>query len=250
MPGRASGFCVFNDPAVAAAVAVKEFGARVLYVDFDCHHGDGVQEIFYESPDVMTISFHESGRYLFPGTGFVEEIGRGPGRGFSLNVPMEPFTPDESWLQSVQAVLPPAVERFAPDLIISAHGADTHQWDPLTHISLTTRSFVEQVAITHGLAHEFAGGRWLAVGSGGYDWRRVVPRSWAIVWAEMTGRRALERLPAEWIGRWSPDAERPFPETLYDPGTSGRAAGDVAVSRANEATVKALQAAIGDRLRI
>ena len=216
MRDRASGFCIYNDPALAAAIGVHEFDARVLYVDFDCHHGDGVQWLFYDDPRVLTVSFHESGRYLFPGTGAVTEIGEGAGRGYSVNVPFEPFTQDESWLRAVRTVLPPLVERFSPDLIISAHGADTHALDPLTHLSLTTRSFFEQAALIHRLAHEHADGRWLAVGSGGYDWRRVVPRSWSIVWAEMTERTLPDRLPDEWVIQWSQGADAPFPLRFQD----------------------------------
>lgn len=248
MPARASGFCVYNDPAVAAAVAVREFGARVLYVDFDCHHGDGVQEAFYDRADVMTISFHESGRYLFPGTGFVEELGEGPGLGYSLNVPVQPFTTDDSWLRSIHRILPEAVERFRPDLIISSHGADTHHWDPLTHVSLTTQAFAAQARLTHELAHAFAGGRWLAVGSGGYDWRRVVPRSWAIVWAEMAERALPDGLPGAWVAQWSPGADAPFPRTIHD-DSAPLIPDSQRIERANDATVDSLLAALTARSR-
>jgi acetoin utilization protein AcuC len=213
---RASGFCIYDDPAVAAAVAVREFDARVLYVDVDCHHGDGVQWIFYESPEVLTISFHESGRYLFPGTGDVTETGRGKGSGYAVNVPMAPYTQDRSWLDAVETIVPPLAARFAPDLVISAHGADTHIWDPLTHLCLTTSAFADQARLIHRLAHQYAAGRWLAVGSGGYDWRRVVPRSWTILWAEMTGRPLPHTLPEDWRSRWSPGADTPFPSTYLD----------------------------------
>jgi acetoin utilization protein AcuC len=212
---RASGFCVYNDPAVAAAVAMQEADARVLYVDFDCHHGDGVQWLFYDEPRVLTLSFHESGRFLFPGTGFVDEIGEGAGRRYSANIPVQPYTRDASWLESIRSVLPALAERFHPDLIISSHGADTHDWDPLTHLSLTTDAFFNQARLVHELAHKYAAGRWIAVGSGGYDWRRVVPRAWAIVWAEMTERELDERLPEEWRARWE-TAEIPLPESYRD----------------------------------
>src|SRR5205085_6685582 len=119
---RASGFCVYNDAAVAIGALLREHGTRVLYLDFDCHHGDGVQWLFYDEPRVMTVSFHETGHYLFPGTGGVEETGTGPGRGYSVNVPVAPFTQDESWMEAVEAVLPELVEGFAPDLIITSHG--------------------------------------------------------------------------------------------------------------------------------
>ncbi|GAC1469904.1 MAG: acetoin utilization protein AcuC [Chloroflexota bacterium] len=213
---RASGFCVYNDPALAAASAVREFGARVLYVDFDCHHGDGVQWIFYDDPTVMTVSFHESGRFLFPGTGETDEIGHAEGRGFSVNMPFAPYTQDEGWIEALRSVVPAAAERFRPDLLITAHGADTHIWDPLTHLCLTTDSFVEQARLAHETAHAYTRGRWLAVGSGGYDWRRVVPRSWAIVWAEMSDRTIAPDIPAQWLARHGRFDGSDLPQAFFD----------------------------------
>src|SRR5713226_4459141 len=135
--GRASGFCVYNDIAVAIAHALRATEAKVLYIDFDAHHGDGVQRAFYDDPRVMTISLHETGRYLFPGTGDVLEVGSGLGRGYSVNIPLEPFTEDDSYIEVIEALLYPLVTSFAPDVIISQHGCDTHAWDPLTHLKLT-----------------------------------------------------------------------------------------------------------------
>jgi acetoin utilization protein AcuC len=233
---RASGFCLYNDPALAASAAVHEFGARVLYVDFDCHHGDGVQWIFYDDPRVLTISFHESGKYLFPSTGDVGEIGEGAGRGYSVNVPMQPYTRDNSWRSTIDAVLPDVAQRFQPDIIISAHGADTHVFDPLTHLDLTTESFSFQARLTHQLAHALAGGRWLALASGGYDWRRVVPRSWAILWAEMSGRTLPEELPLSWRRQWT--AEVPIPPRYSDEGLLALPAGRLSeVERENQVTL-------------
>lgn len=213
---RASGFCIYNDPAVAAAVLAEEFDARVFYVDFDCHHGDGVQWIFFEDPRIFSLSFHETGRFLFPGTGYPEETGKGAGAGTSANVPFAPFTQDSSWLQAIETILPPLVERFAPDILITNHGCDTHDWDPITHLSLSTAAFERQAALVHEIAHGYSGGRWLAVGSGGYDWRRVVPRSWAILWSEMSERVLPERLPEEWVRRWDIEAQEPMPLTFLD----------------------------------
>ena len=169
------------------------------------------------------------------------ELGEGAGRGFSLNVPFEPFTQDDSWMRSVRSVLPEVARRYHPDVVISAHGADTHVWDPLTHLSLTTRSFREQVELTHELAHELAGGRWLAVGSGGYDWRRVVPRSWAIVWSEMSRRPLPAEIPVPWLKRWEGDAEEPMPAHFEDAETLARAVPRRdEIDRANELTVSRL----------
>jgi len=213
---RASGFCVYNDPAMAAALAARDQGARVAYLDFDCHHGDGVQWIFYRDPGVLTVSFHESGRFLFPGTGEVDEVGDGPGKGFSVNLPFAPFSRDRQWIEAVDALVPALVERYKPDILITNHGCDTHAWDPQTHMNLTTVSLAHQAVLSHRLAHEYCGGRWIAVGSGGYDWRRVVPRSWAILWATMTGRLLPGNLPERWLARWSDGAESPMPRTFLD----------------------------------
>ncbi|HEX8969405.1 MAG TPA: acetoin utilization protein AcuC, partial [Chloroflexota bacterium] len=137
--GHASGFCVYNDAAIAIAAALREREARILYLDFDAHHGDGVQAAFYDEPRVLTFSIHETGRHLFPGTGFSHELGEGLGRGYSLNLPVEPFTEDASWLESLQLLLMPVAEWFAPDAIVSQHGCDSHHWDPLTDLRLSTR---------------------------------------------------------------------------------------------------------------
>ncbi len=216
MRDRASGFCIYNDAAVAIAALLREYEARVLYVDFDGHHGDGVQWAFYDEARVMTVSFHETGRYLFPGTGDVLELGQGAGRGFSVNIPVDAFTEDDSWLESVQGLLPSLVDAFRPDLIVSQHGCDTHTWDPLTHLSLTTRSAAAQAKLIHDLAHEHCQGRWLALGGGGYDIYRVVPRAWALVWAELAGRALPEEIPGAWLDRWQPECPDALPLRFLD----------------------------------
>jgi acetoin utilization protein AcuC len=213
---RASGFCIYNDPAIAAAVAARQFGARVAYLDFDCHHGDGVQWLFYDDPSVLTVSFHESGEYLFPGTGGVEERGEGAGLGYAVNVPFLPYTQDGSWLAAMTRIVPPLLERFSPDLLLTVHGCDTHLWDPLTHLALTTDALRTQAAMAHDVAHRFAEGRWIAFGSGGYDWRRVVPRSWSTLWAEMSDRTLPVDIPQPWIARWKDTGQDALPETFVD----------------------------------
>ena len=201
---RASGFCVYNDISVAIAHVLRASEAKVLYIDFDAHHGDGVQRSFYDDPRVMTISFHETGRYLFPGTGDVLEMGDGIGRGYSVNIPLEPFTEDDSYIEAMDALLSPLITSFAPDVIISQHGCDTHAWDPLTHLHLTMRGITRQVKTAHQLAHTYCEGRWVAVGGGGYDLYRVVPRAWSTLWAEMSDQILPEQLPDSWIARWQP----------------------------------------------
>jgi acetoin utilization deacetylase AcuC-like enzyme len=201
---RASGFCVYNDISVAIANVLRASEAKILYIDFDAHHGDGVQRSFYDEPRVMTVSIHETGRYLFPGTGDVLEMGNGLGRGYSINVPLEPFTEDDSYIEAIDLLLSPLVLSFAPDVIVTQHGCDTHAWDPLTHLSLTMRGIREQIKLTHHLAHEYCQGRWLALGGGGYDLYRVVPRAWGMVWAEMSGQSLPKELPEAWVQRWRP----------------------------------------------
>src|SRR6266496_1023552 len=201
---RASGFCVYNDISVAIANALRASEAKILYIDFDAHHGDGVQRSFYDEPRVMTVSLHETGRYLFPGTGDILELGRGLGRGYSVNVPLEPFTEDESYLEVMNALLPPLVLSFAPDVIISLHGCDTHAWDPLAHLRLTMRGIAAQMKVTHQLAHTYCQGRWVALGGGGYDPYRIVPRAWSTLWAEMSEQSLPAQLPQQWVARWRP----------------------------------------------
>ena len=203
-PNRASGFCVYNDIAVAIAQVLRASEAKVLYIDFDAHHGDGVQRAFYDESRVMTISLHETGRYLFPGTGDVLELGNGLGRGYSVNVPLEPFTEDDSYIEAIDALLTPLVISFAPDVIVSQHGCDTHAWDPLTHLGLTMRGISAQIKAAHQLAHAYCQGRWVALGGGGYDLYRVVPRAWSMLWSEMSEQPLPERLPDAWIARWRP----------------------------------------------
>src|SRR6266487_874752 len=201
---RASGFCIYNDASVAIAHALRSSEAKILYLDFDAHHGDGVQRSFYDDPRVMTVSLHETGRYLFPGTGDVLELGNGSGRGYSVNVPLEPFTEDDSYIEAMNAVLLPVLTFFAPDVIITQHGCDTHAWDPLTHLSLTMRGIRAQIKLAHQLAHTYCEGRWVALGGGGYDLYRVVPRAWSLLWAEMSEQNIPDSLPQEWIERWRP----------------------------------------------
>ncbi len=201
---RASGFCVYNDISVAIAHILRATEAKVLYIDFDAHHGDGVQRSFYDEPLVMTISLHETGRYLFPGTGDVLELGRGMGRGYSVNVPLEPFTEDDSYIEVINLLLHPLVTTFAPDVIVSQHGCDTHAWDPLTHLVLTMRGIQAQMKLAHELAHTYCQGRWVALGGGGYDLFRIVARAWSILWAEMSEQTLPTDLPEAWIQRWRP----------------------------------------------
>jgi len=220
MPAYASGFCIYNDAAIAIEAALRDHGCRVLYVDFDAHHGDGVQAAFYHDPRVLTVSIHETGRHLFPGSGDFLELGIAAGHGYNLNLPVEPYTDDEVWLEALDVLIRPAAQRFQPDLIVSQHGCDSHALDPLSHLRLSTRAYLVQARMAHELAHTLAGGRWVALGGGGYDWLRVVPRSWAIVWAELSGRALPHRLPEVWQNRWAAVARQmdlwPLPDEFLD----------------------------------
>ena len=186
--GHASGFCVFNDPALAIHYFLRR-GLRVAYVDVDAHHGDGVQEAFYDDDRVLTISVHESGRYLFPGTGFVNELGQGQARGYSVNLPLFPYTGDEVYLDAFREVVPPLIRAFAPDVLVTQLGVDSYHSDPLTHLQMTTVGFVEVV-------REFAalGLPWLATGGGGYD-LTAVARAWTLAYGVMLGVEWPDTLP-------------------------------------------------------
>lgn len=199
MKARASGFCVYNDCAAAIAAAVAA-GHRVAYVDLDAHHGDGVQAAFYSDPRVLTISVHESGRYLFPGTGSVQEIGSGDGRGTSINIPLPPMAGDDAILRAVERIVVPAVRSFVPDILVAQTGCDTHHKDPLTHLTATLPLFPQLAEHLHALAHECCSGRWLIVGGGGYDPVDVTPRAWTAFFGTVLGRETADiELPQEWI---------------------------------------------------
>jgi acetoin utilization protein AcuC len=187
---RASGFCTYNDAAIACQW-LKNQGHRVAYVDVDVHHGDGVEEIFQGDPDVLTISLHESGHWLFPGTGFPQDAGVGPGRGFAVNLPFVPFTWDEPWLAGFEKTVPALLRRFKPTVLVTQDGCDTHHLDPLAHLAATTRIWPRIGSVFHELAHDLCEGRWLALGGGGYAIREVVPRAWTLLFAEMVERPDL-----------------------------------------------------------
>ena len=215
--GRASGFCIYNDCSVAIAYLRKYYDARVLYVDTDAHHGDGVQWAFYDDPNVLTISLHETGKYLFPGTGKLTERGQGEGYGYSINVPLDAFTEDDSFLEVYQQLVPQVARAFKPDVIVTQNGCDAHAYDPLTHLSCTMRIYQEIPRLAHQLAHELCDGRWIAVGGGGYDIWRVVPRAWTLLWSEMSDQPLGDvPLPEEWRRRWQEQSPFVLPTRLLD----------------------------------
>lgn len=198
MRGRASGFCIYNDPAVAIDWLLEHGAERIAYVDVDVHHGDGVEAIFYDDPRVLTISLHESGSYLFPGTGWPDDVGGEGAKGSAVNVPLSPRTTGDVWLEAFDAVTVPLVRAFNPDVLVTQLGCDTHATDPLAHLALTVNDYVEIGQRLHRLAHETARGRWVATGGGGYQIVQVVPRAWTAYFAEMSGYRLPDEVPASW----------------------------------------------------
>ncbi|WP_338838085.1 acetoin utilization protein AcuC [Kurthia gibsonii] len=222
--GKASGFCIYNDSTVAIKYMQKKYDARVLYIDTDAHHGDGVQWSFYDDPNVCTLSIHETGRYLFPGTGAVTERGNGEGYGTSFNIPLDAFTEDGSFLEVYETAIREVIAYFKPDVILTQNGADAHYFDPLTHLYSTIKTYEVIPKIAHELAHEFCEGRWIAVGGGGYDIWRVVPRAWSMVWLAMTNQQVpTGAIPKEWLDNWQKEAPVTLiptwedPEDLYEP---------------------------------
>ena len=188
MPERASGFCYVND-AVLAIQALRRKNWKIAYVDIDAHHGDGVQFAFYADPGVLTFSSHERGDRLFPGTGFVEEIGEGEGLGYSVNLPLQPYTDDAVYAPAFEAVVPPLLRAFAPDALVLQLGIDSHRTDPLTHLAWTVQGFTKIVA----RLLEFSP-RVVALGGGGYDLPNVA-RAWTAAWAAMNGVELSAEIP-------------------------------------------------------
>ena len=204
----ASGFCYVND-VVLAICSLIDAGYRVAYVDIDAHHGDGVQHAFYRDRRVLTISTHERGDRLFPGTGFADEIGEGEGRGYSVNLPLQPFTDDEVYLPAFEAVVPPLLSAFKPDVVVAQLGIDSHRTDPLTHLALTVQGFTQAVRRIVECAPKL-----VALGGGGYDLPNVA-RAWTSAWAVMNGIELPPELPVS----FDADARKyRFPHrSLWDP---------------------------------
>jgi acetoin utilization protein AcuC len=187
MRRAASGFCVYNDPAIAIKWLLAAGAERVAYVDTDVHHGDGVQAAFYDDPRVLTISLHEHPATLFPGTGLPGETGSGAGEGYAVNVALPAGTDDAGWLRAFDAVVPPLLRVFRPQVLVSQHGCDSHRLDPLAHLELTVDGQRRAQVLLHDLAHELCDGRWLLTGGGGYALVQVVPRTWTHLLAIAAG---------------------------------------------------------------
>ena len=197
-PALASGFCVFNDVALAIHWLLRQ-GFRVAYVDIDVHHGDGVQAAFYDTDQVLTISLHQAGIMFYPGTGFPEELGEGPGYGYSINVPFLPYTDEDLYLWAFRQVVPSLVRQFAPDVLVTQLGVDTHYRDLLGSLLLTTQGYVALVEEFKTLAE--GAGRWLAFGGGGYA-IDVVPRAWVLAYGVMSAQSFPDELPPAYAERY------------------------------------------------
>ena len=222
LPDRASGFCYVNDP-VLAILRLREHGLRVAYVDIDAHHGDGVQLAFYDDPNVLTVSTHERGERLFPGTGFVRELGEGDGAGFSVNLPLEAYTDSTVYLPAFEAVVPPLLERFKPDVIVAQLGIDAHRTDPLTHLALDMQGFARAFTRLLPLAP-----RIVALGGGGYDVRNVA-KAWTVAWAILNGVELAPELPEAFtpdVKKFGFESRQLWDEPVAIPDDIGRAVKD------------------------
>ncbi|HEX4439533.1 MAG TPA: acetoin utilization protein AcuC [Thermoanaerobaculia bacterium] len=214
----ASGFCVYNDLALAIR-ALAGHGLWVAYIDVDVHHGDGVQQILYDDGRVMTISLHESGEHLFPGSGDVRELGAGVGRGLKLNVPLEPLTEGASYLEILDHVVPSALSHFRPGVLVVQAGADAHSDDQLGDLLLTTRDYEAIFRRVLGWADAFTSGRVLFTLGGGYSFH-ATPRVWALLYLLVNGLRVPEETPAAWRQLWRDPAGAALPVAFHDPVAS------------------------------
>jgi acetoin utilization protein AcuC len=217
-PSFASGFCIYNDLAIAINSLTRN-GLKVAYLDIDVHHCDGVQEILNEDPRVLTVSLHESGKYLFPGTGEIRELGSGAGRGLKLNLPLEPFTEGASYLEVLELVIPAALRHFRPDVFVVQAGADAHFDDPLSDLMLTTADYEAIFRRILAWADDFTAGRVLFTLGGGYSFR-AAPRVWAILYLVLHDLHVARDLPESWRSKWSHPSENELPQTLHDPNPS------------------------------
>lgn len=219
-PERASGFCIFNDPAVSIRYLKSKYNVkRLVYLDIDAHHGDGVMYGFYKDPWVLDIDFHESGKYLFPGTGFPDETGAGEGEGFKVNIPFPPGAGDEAYLVSFRKLVPVLLRKFHPEIILVQCGADGHFDDRLAHLRLSTKFYRKAIGEIDRLAHELCKGRVLLFGGGGYTLANV-PRVWAVAFATLAGLDPDDQIPEVWAKEFEDLTGEDPPAKFNDSPTS------------------------------
>ena len=221
MPDRASGFCVYNDPAVAIRCLIDAGAERVAYIDLDAHHGDGVERVFWDDPRVLTVSVHQSPDTLFPGTGRAQDTGGPQARGTKVNLALPAGTADAAWLRGVYAVVDPAVRAFGPEFVISQHGCDVHAADPQADLAVSVGAQRAAMDLVHSLAHEVAAGKWLALGGGGYAIVDVVPRAWSQLISVVTHRPIPPGTPVPegWRDLLREHFGRPGPALMSDGAT-------------------------------
>jgi len=244
MAGYASGFCIFNDVVLGIRTLLAAGATKIAYVDIDVHHGDGVQAAFYDDPRVLTVSIHQDPRTLFPGTGMPSEVGSGAAEGTAVNLALPPGTDDAGWLRAFRAVVPSAVRAFAPDVLVTQCGCDTHHEDPLANLELTIDGQRTAITELHRLAHDVAAGKWLAFGGGGYGLVRCVPRTWTNLLA-IAANRPIDPdtpIPPGWAEHVrargyrgelpTTMGERPVPEVRpWEPGGEGWLDGAIGATR-------------------
>ena len=220
MPGRAAGFCVYNDCAVAIQRLLDLGARRIVYVDLDAHHGDGVERAFWADDRVLTISIHQHPATLFPGTGYAQDVGGAEARGWSANVALPPETSDADWLRAVEAVVEPLVREVGPEVLVTQHGADGHARDPLTHLQVSIDAQREGARLMAELADTHAGGRWVATGGGGYEVVNVVPRAWTHLAGIVAGAPVEPdaEVPESWRAHVEELVDGTAPRTMTDGG--------------------------------
>ena len=228
-PSSASGFCIFNDPAVSIAYLKKKYSLdRILYLDVDAHHGDGVMYGFYSDEGVLDVDFHEDGHHLFPGTGFTDEVGAGRAAGVKINVPLYPFTGDETYLRLFKEIVPTVVRKYQPQIMLVQCGADSHANDLLAHLQLTTKSYCEIAAVCHKLAHEVSDGRLVIFGGGGYNPSNVA-RAWSLIAATLADFTPPEDTPDEWRKLYEAVIGEEAPRKLRSVGEGKNAVDDMSM---------------------
>lgn len=242
-PSGASGFCIFNDPAIVVAYLKRKYQIeRMLYLDVDAHHGDGVMYGFYSDPSLLDVDFHEDGRYLFPGTGFSDETGEGEARGLKVNMPLLPLTGDRSYLKAFREMIPRLVRSYRPEVILMQCGADAHFDDRLANLRLSTKCYEEMVGSVHSLAHEVSNGRLLLFGGGGYSLSSVA-RCWTLAFAEITGAELGDETPQSWRSLFERSSAEEAPDRLRDPASEAEKEPNEAVENVRR-VLKELKASI------